>query len=223
MIKITIDNTNYNIPTEWADVTLGQYEKWFDSEITTKEDEITFVSKVSNIPLDILQSLPLSFYNDLVQMIGFSLKDANTLPRNNIKIGDVQYSINAEDELTLAEYVDVETVLQGDTDRLGSVLAIVCRPTGEIYNTKNLPERIKLFNNLTMDKVYPLFSFFLTLKEQYTKIMKHSLMVQEMVDQLHLHTETSLKNGGGIIKLLNWRMKIYNKWIKFCRWVLSKF
>lgn len=222
MIKITIDNTNYNIPSEWSDVTLAQYEKWFDSDIKTKENEIAFVSKVSNIPLDLLQTLPLSFYNDLVQIIGFALKDPNTLPRNNIKIGDVQYSINAEDELTLAEWVDVETVLGGSEDRLASVLAIVCRPTGEMYNTKNLPDRIELYKNMTMDKLYPLFAFFLTLKEQYQKIMNLSLMVQEATDQLHLHTEASLKNGLGITKLQNLRMMIYNKWTKFYKWVLLK-
>lgn len=219
MIKITIENTNYNIPSEWSDVKLSQYEKWFDTDIKTKEDEVAFVSKVSGIDLSVLQSLPLSFYNDLAQIIGFALKDANMLPKCNIKIGDIQYSINAENELTLAEWVDTEAVLGGSEDRLASVLAIVCRPTGEIYDNKKLPERIELFKNMTMDKLFPLFSFFLTLNEQYQKIMNLSLMVQEATDLLHRVTETSLKNGRGITKLQSLRMIIYSKWTRLlnCR------
>lgn len=223
MIKIRIDNTNYNIPSEWCDVKLSSYEKWFDSEIQNKEDEVAFVSKITGIGLDVLKTFPVSFYNDLVQMIGFSFKDAKYESKNSITIDNINYSINSEEELTLAEYVDVEAVLQGNDNRLSSVLAIVCRPIGEKYDTKNLPERIKLFNNLTMDKLFPLFTFFLNLKEQSDKIMKLCLAVQETTDQLHLHTEASLKNGVGTTKLWKWRMIIYKKWIRFYQKVLLKF
>lgn len=74
-----------------------------------------------------------------------------------------------------------------------------------------------------MDKLFPLFSFFLTLNEKYKMIMKVSLMAEEAVNQLHQHTEASLKNGAGIIKLQNLQMMIYNKWTRFYKWVLLKF
>lgn len=160
MILITIDNTNYNIPSEWSDVKLSQYEEWFESEIQTKEDEVLFVSKVSGIDFTILQSLPLSFYNDLVQMIAFSLKDAKTTPKNSIVINDINYSINSENQLTLGEWVDVEETLKGSSNKLSQILAIVCRPTGEKYNSENLQPRIVLFKNMTIDKLFPLFGFF---------------------------------------------------------------
>ncbi|MDR2950702.1 MAG: hypothetical protein LBV71_16060 [Prevotella sp.] len=223
MIKITIDNVDYNIPSEWSDVKLSQYEKWFECDIKEKEDEIAFVSNVSGIDLNLLKTLPLSFYNDLVDIIGFSLKDANMLPKSNIIIDGIQYSINSRNELTLDEWVDTEAVLKGNDNKLSSVLAIVCRPTGEIYNSNRLSERIELYKNITMDKLFPLFSFFLTLKEQYQKIMNTCLMVQEVTNQLHLHIENLVKNGGGISRLQNWRMIIFKKWITFSNSKLLKY
>lgn len=222
MIKIKIDNTNYNIPSDWCDVKLEQYEQWFDSNIITKEDEVIFISKVSSIPLNVLKSLPVDFYNELTQMVGFALTDEKFKMNNSIVIDDINYSISYQDKLTLAEWVDTDAVLQGEENKLSSVLAIVCRPTGEKYNPDNLPERIELFKGLSMDKVFPLFSFFLTLNEVSTMIINHSLKVEGMVNQLHLNIQTSLKNGGGIKRWQNLRMTIYNKWIRLQNWVLSK-
>lgn len=222
MIKIKIDSTNYNIPSDWCDVTLEQYEQWFDSNIITKEDEVIFISKVSSIPLHILNTLPVDFYNELTQMVGFALTDEKFKMNNSIVIDDINYSISYQDKLSLAEWVDTDAVLQGEKNKLSSVLAIVCRPTGEKYNPDNLAERIELFKGLSMDKVFPLFSFFLTLNEVSTIIINHSLKVEGMVNQLHLNIQTSLKNGGGIKRLQNLQMKIYNKWIKLQNWVLSK-
>lgn len=222
MIKITIDSTNYNIPSEWSDVKLSQYEKWFDADINTKDDEIAFVSKVSNIPLEVLQSLPVSFYNDLVLMISFSSEEGKYEPKNSIVIDGTTYSVASEKELTLAEWVDVDAVLKGDENKLASVLAIVCRPTGETYNSDRLSERIELFKGMTMDKLFPAFSFFLLLNERYQMIMQRYSQVQEMVNQSHLLIEISAKNGVGIKQLPSWQMMILGKWIRLQNWVLSK-
>lgn len=223
MIKITIDNTNYNIPSEWKDVKLSQYENWFESEIQTKEDEVLFVSKVSGIDFTTLQSLPLSFYNDLVQMISFSLKDAKTTPKNSIVINDINYSINSENQLTLGEWVDVEETLKGENNKLSQILAIICRPTGERYNSENLQSRIELFKNMTMDKLFPLFGFFLRLNEQCKIITNLSLQVVEMENQLHQAIKSSAENGVGSKQSQSWGMTIYNSLTKSLNYLVCRF
>ncbi|NDW10053.1 hypothetical protein [Dysgonomonas sp. 520] len=166
MIKIRIADIEYNIPSGYDDVKLSDYENWFGSEIITKEDEVTFVSKVSGIELNTLQSLPLSFYNDLVGIISFSLKDTIKEVKNSIEIDGVKYTINNEEELTLAEWIDVEESLKSESDKLSKILAVVCRPIGEAYDTNRLADRIELFKGLTMDKLFPLFNFFFALKRK---------------------------------------------------------
>lgn len=223
MIKIIIDNTNYNIPSEWSDVKLSEYENWFESEIQTKEDEALFVSKVSGIDFTTLQSLPLSFYNDLLQMIAFSLKDSKTTPKNSILINDAKYSINSENQLTLGEWVDVEETLKGENNKLSQILAIICRPTGERYNSENLSSRIELFKNITMDKLFPLFGFFLRLNEQCKIITNLSLKVVEMENQLHQVIKSSAVNGVGLKQSRNWVMTILGNLTKSLNYLVCRF
>ncbi|WP_163319859.1 hypothetical protein [Dysgonomonas sp. 520] len=222
MIKIKIEDIEYNIPNSYSDVKLADYEKWFGTEIENKEDEVVFVSKVSGIDVNTLQNLPLSFYNDLVGIISFSLKDSIKEAKNSIEIDGITYTINNEEELTLAEWIDVEESLKSDEDKLSKILAVVCRPVGETYDTNRLADRIELFKGLTMDKLFPLFNFFLLLKERYNQIMNHYSMVQELQNQLHQLTEISQKNGVGTKWWHNLRTMIYNKWIGFLHWALSR-
>lgn len=221
-----MNNVNYDLPSDWSDVTLAQYEKWYDVEydISSKKDELIFVSKVTGIDLPTLLNTPLETYNDIREMISFSLQKPANEFKNGIDINGVKFYLPTERTLIMSEFVDVCEIDKSDGEnKLASNLAILCKPLGEEYNVDLLPERIELFKNLTMDKCYPYLLYCYELKKKYSMVIQHSLMVQEIVNQLHQATETSLKNGGGIIKLLNWRMKIYNKWTKFCRWVLSKF
>ena len=68
MKRIKIEDTLYNVPESWDDVTLGQYEKWFDYVADTKMKEVELVSLISTIPFDLLSTLPLSFYTDVLNM-----------------------------------------------------------------------------------------------------------------------------------------------------------
>lgn len=72
MKRIKIEDTLYNVPESWDDVTLGQYEKWFDYVADSKMKEVELVSLISTIPFDLLSTLPLSFYTEVLNMVSFA-------------------------------------------------------------------------------------------------------------------------------------------------------
>lgn len=216
MKKIEINKTTYKIPTSYKDITLEDYETWFDFKSDTIRDKIELVSLITKIPYDLLWELPTSFFTYITNEISFAFGCGfdSAEKKNEITIDGVSYSISYKDELTLAEWVDVEAVYEQQENRLSEILAIICRPTGEKYNPKNNPSRISLFKNLTLDKVFPLFAFFLTLNKGFQKIMEHCSAVVEMGNQQVEQCETYLKNGDGTIQLAFWQKMIYKRLMK---------
>lgn len=225
MIKIKIEDTVYNVPEGWNDVTLGQYEKWFDYVADTKMKEVELVSKISTIPFDLLSTLPLSFYTDILNMVSFAFAGNDFKPSNKILINDEVYSVTTKDELILAQYVDVEATFEEDSNdsKLSEILAIVCLKKGEKYNSKILKERKKLFQGLMMNEVFPLLAFFLQLKKNLLKITTFYSKVVEQANQFADLIKTSAENGDGTkllpkLQRMKYRslMKSLNKQLSQC-------
>lgn len=225
MKEIKIDETTYKLPTCYEDITLGDYETWFDFECKTFNDRIQLISLITKIPYELLLDLPTSFFTYLVGEVSFAFSKGfgSFNKKNEITIDGISYSISYRDELTLAEWVDVEAVYKQKENRLSEILAICCRPSGEKYNPKNNPVRIEMFKSLTLDKVFPLFSFFLTLNQKYKEIMNHCSMVVETANQQAEQCATFLKNGDGTIQLSYWQKKIYQKLMKRLKKQLLKY
>ena len=225
MIKIKIEDTVYNVPEGWNNVTLGQYEKWFNYTADTKMKEVELVSLISTIPFDLLSTLPLSFYTEVLNMVSFAFAGNEYKPSNKIVIDDEVYSVSIKDELTLAQYVDVEATFEedGNDSRLSEILAIVCLKKGEKYNSKILKERKKLFQGLKMNEVFPLLAFFLQLKKNLLKITTFYSKVVEQANQFADLIRTSAENGDGTkllpkLQRMKYRslMKSLNKQLSQC-------
>ena len=224
MKRIKIEDTLYNVPESWDDVTLGQYEKWFDYVADTKMKEVELVSLISTIPFDLLSTLPLSFYTDVLNMVSFTFAGNDFKPSNKIVIDDAVYSVSVKDELTLAQYVDVEATFEeeGNDSRLSEILAIVCLKKGEKYDSKILKERKKSFQDLKMNEVFPLLAFFLQLKKNLLMITTFYSKVVEQANQFASLIRTSAENGDGIRLLPKLQMMKYRSLMKSLQQQLSQ-
>ncbi|MCS2775479.1 hypothetical protein NXW80_14740 [Bacteroides fragilis] len=224
MKRIKIEDTLYNVPESWDDVTLGQYEKWFDYVADTKMKEVELVSLISTIPFDLLSTLPLSFYTDVLNMVSFAFAGNDFKPSNKIIIDDAVYSVSVKDELTLAQYVDVEATFEeeGNDSRLSEILAIVCLKKGEKYDSKILKERKKSFQDLKMNEVFPLLAFFLQLKKNLLMITTFYSKVVEQTNQFASLIRTSAENGDGIRLLPKLQMMKYRSLMKSLQQQLSQ-
>ena len=207
MKRIKIEDTLYNVPESWDDVTLGQYEKWFDYVADSKMKEVELVSLISTIPFDLLSTLPLSFYTEVLNMVSFAFAGNDFKPSNKIVIDDAV-------EATFEE--------EGNDSRLSEILAIVCLKKGEKYDSKILKERKKLFQDLKMNEVFPLLAFFLQLRKNLLMITTFYSKVVEQANQFASLIRTSAENGDGIRLLPKLQMMKYRSLMKSLQQQLSQ-
>ncbi|GAB6012719.1 hypothetical protein [Viscerimonas tarda] len=226
MITITLNNSGQNIsvPQSWAEIRLGDYEQWFCYEASNRLEQINYIAGICHIDPDVLLESPVQVF-DLVSRTTNFLFDENTgQPENRIEIEGISYAISSGDELTLAEWVDIESVFEGDSrTRLSEILAILCRPAGEGYDSKRSETRRPLFANLPMDKAMPLLAFFLLQNKRSETISSLYSQIKEQ-GKLYLHLMLDFAgNGAGTKSLPIWRRIKFFFLTKYLQNRLSKF
>lgn len=212
-------NNDYNIdiPTKWDEITLQTFIKlkslYNDGDQPSMEQ---LISILANKDIEDVKQYPAIVIERVFDKLGF-LKDGITNEiSNKVEIDNVTYQINYLEELKFGEYVDINTVLDSDNNNWAAILGILCRKENEIYNddfiAKELPNRIKMFNVQPITRIYPLISFFLTLcMTSENNIQSYLETIRDQATRIVKHYITSLKNGDGRKRFLNWRMRKLQK------------
>lgn len=197
-----IDFGKWTVPTKWEDVTLEMFQK-IEKYYSDKDKDFD-VREVLDIftdhTRDEIDQLPINFTDKLLNELSF-LKEqpdyGDASPK--IEIDGEEYSINVMEKLKTGEYVAIDTILKNDSHDYISILAVLCRKNGEIYDSKFeaevFEERQKLFAKQPVTKIMPLISFFLSL---YIVRKTHSLLYSEVEEGLNLmeqNIESSRANG----------------------------
>ena len=223
MIKIEFNDTKLEIPNSWQDLKLGDYEKWFMQKTQTKTDYVHFVADVCKIDAAFLLDSPAQLFEIIVQHIQF-IFDTDLPPSNRANIEGEDYYVSLSDKLTLAEWVDVESVLNSESNtKISEILAVLCRPAGETYDSDKLEQRAEQFRNLTCEKALPLINFFLYKKKKSDAISNHYSTVLTQADQLLKDIKTFVQNGAGTKRLPIWQKIKYIYLMKSLEKQLSKF
>ena len=216
-----IDFGSWTVPTSWDELTLKQFqeiEKYYsdkDKDFDIREVLHIFTNKTE----DEINELPIVFTNELMNKLMF-LKDKpkDYEPSNFIDIDGVRYGINIMEKLKTGEFVAIDTILKSDPHDYISILAVLCRKNGEIYDSKFeaelFEERQKLFAKQPIMKIMPLISFFLNL---YIVRMTHSQLYSEVEEGLNLIQQNiDSSENLGVFKRhsLNSQMKKLRKLLK---------
>ena len=185
-----IDLGKWTVPTKWEDVTLEMFQK-IEKYYSDKDKDFD-VREVLDIftdhTRDEINQLPINFTDKLLNELSF-LKEqpdyGDASPK--IEIDGEEYCINVMEKLKTGEYVAIDTILKSDPHDYISILAVLCRKQGEIYDSKFeaevFEERQKLFAKQPVLKIMPLVSFFLSL---YIVRMTHSQLYSEVEEGLNL-------------------------------------
>ena len=223
MMKIEFDNVKLDIPTSWGDINLSDYEKWYLLKPENRFEMVQYVADICKIDAKLLMQSPTQIFDIISDAIHFVF-DQDFEPQNKCNIDGTDYFISFSDKLTLGEYVDIESVLESDSDnKLSELLAILCRPAGEKYNPDLTEERSLLFKNISCDKVLPLISFFLLKKKKSDEILNHCLTVTAQAELFLKDIGTFVQSGDGIKRFPIWQRIRYIYLTRSLEKQLSKF
>jgi hypothetical protein len=186
-MDLIINNTNYSIPTDWSQVSLGKYMDFMLS-VDGVEDElektIITISSFTNAPKKLLQGCKKSDIDAVMSELG-KLMDKETNKDLNlvITIDGVDYGFHPNlHELKLKEFVDLDNKLADGWGAMDSVMAILYRPITEQkgekykveeYDFRTAKKRAEIFrDNLSVNTVNGAASFFLTIATDYISTMQ---------------------------------------------------
>lgn len=216
-----IDLGEIKVPEKWDDVTLktfSELERYYadtDKEFDLREAIHIMIGK----DIDYVNSLPINIAEKIMDKMSFlQTEPAKQEPSNKIEIDGETYEVNIMNKMKTGEFVSTDTIIKSDKYNYASILAVICRKQGEVYDSKFeaelFEERVKMFENTPITKVMPVLSFFLN---SYVTLATLSLMYSEVQNAISL-TQQSIENSQnlGVFKklYLNWQTKKLQKSLK---------
>ena len=223
MAKITVEKDfgEWKVPQSWDDLTLGKFQELErlydgDDDKERKFDVRDVLDLMTDRTKDEINELPIEFTDSLLRKMYWLHEQPDFgKPSNKITIDGVQYTVHNENEMKFGEYVALDTALKGDKHNYAAMLAILCRKDGEIFDAKFeneiLPSRIEFWKNVSVMKVMPIVSFFLELSSMSLQVSQLSLEIQEGINHILKHIETSKRNGVFSALYTKWQVRKLKK------------
>lgn len=220
-VKVIKDFGEVRVPKDWSEITLKKYqeiERYYEDK-----DKAFNVLDVLDILIDkdkdYIMSLPTEFLDTiLAHLVFITLSPEVGEATNKIVIDGVEYKVNVMEKLKLGEYVAVDNVIKTDIHDYASMLAIICRKEGEVYDSKFEAEvfekRKEMFEKQPVTKILPIIGFFLNL---YIMSEKHSQLyslVENAINLIQQNIDNSQKIGVSKRLSLNWQTKKLRKSLK---------
>lgn len=190
------------VPTSLEHITLGQLGKWKNAVEKSSEDFLPFqlVSIFCNIQLDEVLKIPLKQFHEIIDTISKVLEEQ---PKHvqRFTMNGVEYGfIPNIDEITTAEYIDLDNYIEADALKAMMVMyRPIERKQGKLYNIKeyNGTYGFEIMNDAPMSALVGAKVFFWNLGTDLKNYIPHYLnKVTTEKDKAIL-----VKNGVGISQL----------------------
>ena len=159
------------IPTKWSDVTLKEFIELSALDIDSFDSHIDYYVKMlgvfgnDNIG-DILEFVKLSDIADIVNQMSFMNTKPKEIDKKEVTInGEVFKLIENMNEITVGEYVSIETLIeQGNLNSISSIpaiLSVILKPINEVFDSSIVNKRMELFEEeLSIEDVLGMSVFF---------------------------------------------------------------
>ena len=223
MAKITVEKDfgEWKVPSSWDELTLGKFQELErlydgDDDKERKFDVRDVLDLMTDRTKDEINELPIEFTDSLLRKMYWLHEQPDFgKPSNKITIDGETYTVHNENEMKFGEYVALDTAMKGDKHNYAAMLAILCRKEGEIFDAKFeneiLPSRIEFWKNVSVMKVIPIVSFFLELSSMSLQVSQLSSEIQEGINHILKHIETSKRNGVFSELYIKWQVRKLKK------------
>ena len=159
------------IPTAWEDVTLNEFIELSKLDINSFDSHIDYYISMLGIfgnddLNNILEFVKLTDVADIINQMAFMNTPPRNLDNKEVTInGEVFKLIENMNELTVGEYISIETLIeQGKLDSISSIpaiLSVILKPIGEQFDSNLVNARMELFKNeLSIEDVLGMSVFF---------------------------------------------------------------
>ena len=199
-----MDFGKITVPTKWDDITLKQFQELMKIYSQEDKDILDILSLFTQKSKKELRQMPSEFIETMLVHLQFMNTKLEVEPSSQIDIDSKIYKINYTEKLKFGEFVDVETLIKEDKYNWAGILAMLCRLEGEVYDddfiADKLDGRIKMYEELPINKALQLINFFLKLKLRSIAYTQKSLAIQQGKEQAELLVQSirdSLKDGAG--------------------------
>ena len=199
-----MDFGKITVPTKWDDITLKQFQELMKIYSQEDKDILDILALFTQKSKKELRQMPSEFIETMLVHLQFMNTKLEVEPSSQIDIDSKIYKINYTEKLKFGEFVDVETLIKEDKYNWAGILAMLCRLEGEVYDddfiADKLDGRIKMYEELPINKALQLINFFLKLKLRYiTYSLRSSTLKEgkEEVESLVQSIRDSLKDGAG--------------------------
>lgn len=221
MKTLVIDNTTYNIPERWEEIT---FEKQIAVERYAKEEpafqELCIIAGYCNIPLSDLKHLHINTVVKLLENLEFIKTPQTSAAITSFVHHGSEYLVMPS--LLKAEFQDfisLEVLREQHKDRLYEglpmMIAILAKREGETLDSFEVEQRAKEFYDLPITIANGLYAFFLHSSILYSTDLRESAAFQDQVIQQQLDSIKNILNkqaGKGLP--LRWRALILKKFVK---------
>ena len=201
-----MDFGKINIPTKWEDITLKQFQELMKIYEQEDKDILDILALFSGRDKKELKQMPKEFIDTMLVHLQFMNTTLEVEPKSSIEINGETYKINYTEKLKFGEFVDVEGLIKDDKYNYAALLGMLCRKDKEIYDddfiADKLDDRIKMFEELSIEQALQLINFFLKLKLRSIAYTQKSLALQEgkeLAESLVQSTRDLVKDGAGNI------------------------
>lgn len=166
------------LPTGWQDVTLEQFQKIYelseDLNLKPLDYKIEVISILTGVTFteDILKRISVTEFNTIYSKLKFLEKYPEAKPIEYVKVGKSVYEICYDvSKLTAGQYIDLSTLCKEPSEIPKKYHEIVSALASRINigwffgfkkEYEGYHKNSEVFKQLTMDKVFPICAFFLS-------------------------------------------------------------
>ena len=205
------------MPTSYADITLGTYQRVAKllrekRIIESNEDKIDFdcelLSILTGVDEGVFYAIP---YSEYVKLIG-KLDFLNEIPKakmvHTLSINNKPYTVlNSVKGISAGDFIDLQEYQKDVDGNMHMILATLVR--GEEWNSNNVPELAKHFQEkLTAEQAIGVALFFCNVSINFVQLIGvYSQATMEQRKRMIKATTVSglLQSMGGSFGLINWQ------------------
>jgi hypothetical protein len=205
------------MPTSYADITLGQYQRVAKllrekRIIESNEDKIDFdcelLSILTGVDEGVFYAIPYSEYVKLIGKLSFLTEIPKAKMVHTLSINNKPYTVlNSVKDISAGDFIDLQEYQKNVDDNMHMILATLVR--GEEWNSNNVPELAKHFQEkLTAEQAIGIALFFCNVSINFVQLIGvYSQATMEQRKKMIKATTVSglLQSMGGSFGLINWQ------------------